>query len=220
MKTVKLTETKNEELVDTKNEKLEDVKSKSKSENQNETKSKATSENQNENQNETKSKSKSENQSENQGENQGESKKNPKKGELTNREYSTLLEASFENKIDFDDLKTEAIKRLKDVISAAYSDIKRLHESKTQVSDFIRMSRAEQSNKVLQISSGSLEQRLGYDRETYTSVTAPKTPDEAVIYTLLACIGWDATARLCGISDTPTAKKSKSDKGSNVVLNF
>lgn len=149
----------------------------------------------------------------------GESK-NPKKGELTNRKYSTLLDAAQANDIDFEKLKTEAIKRLKDVISSAYEDIKRLHESKTPVSDFIKMSRAEQSNKVLQISSGSLEQRLGYDRETYTSVTKATTPDEAVLYTLLACIGWDATARLCGIKDTPTSKKSKSETNSTVTLNF
>lgn len=146
--------------------------------------------------------------------------KNPKKSELTNRKYSTLLDAAKANDIDFEMLKTEAIKRLKDVISTAYESIKRLHDSKTQVSDFIRMSRAEQSNKVLQISSGSLEQRLGYDRETYTSVTKATTPNEAVLYTLLACIGWDATARLCGIDDTPTAKKSKSDTNSTVALDF
>ena len=146
--------------------------------------------------------------------------KTPKKGELTNRKYSTLLDAAKAHDVDFGTLKTEAIKRLKDVIAAAYESIKRLQDSKTQVSDFIRMTRSEQSNKVLQISSGSLEQRLGYDRETYTSVTAPTTPDEAVLYTLLACIGWDATARLCGINDTPTVKKIKSEKGSNVVLNF
>lgn len=146
--------------------------------------------------------------------------KNSKKSELTNRKYSTLLDAAKANDIDFETLKTEAIKRLKDVISTAYESIKRLHESKTPVSDFIKMSRAEQSNKVLQISSGSLEQRLGYDRETYTSVTKATTPDEAVLYTLLACIGWDATARLCGINDTPTAKKSKSDTNSTVALNF
>lgn len=150
-------------------------------------------------------------------ESKGEIKNTPKKGELTNRKYSTLLDAAKANDID---LKTEAIKRLKDVIATAYDEIKRLHESKTQVSDFIKMSRAEQSNKVLQISSGSLEQRLGYDRETYTSVTTPKTKDEAVIYTLLACIGWDATARLCGINDATTGKKPKSEKGSNVVLDF
>ena len=153
------------------------------------------------------------------GETTGETK-TPNKSELTNRKYSTLLDAAKDNGIAPDKLKEEAINRLKDVISAAYESIKRLHESKTQVSDFIRMSRAEQSNKVLQISSGSLEQRLGYDRETYTSVTAPATPDEAVLYTLLACIGWDATARLCGINDTPTAKKSKSETNSTVVLNF
>lgn len=146
--------------------------------------------------------------------------KNPKKSELTNRKYSTLLDAAKANDIDFETLKTEAVKRLKDVISTAYESIKRLHESKTPVSDFIKMSRAEQSNKVLQISSGSLEQRLGYDRETYTSVTKATTPDEAVLYTLLACIGWDATARLCGIDDTPTAKKSKSDTNSTVALDF
>ena len=149
-----------------------------------------------------------------------EPKNTPKKGELTNREYSTLLDAAKANDIDFEMLKTEAIKRLKDVISTAYDSIKRLHDSKTQVSDFIRMSRAEQSNKVLQISSGSLEQRLGYDRETYTSVKKATTPDEAVLYTLLACIGWDATARLCGINDAPTAKKSKSDTNSTIMLNF
>ena len=149
-----------------------------------------------------------------------EPKSNPKKCELTNRKYSTLLDAAKANDIDFEKLKTEAIKRLKDVISTAYESIKRLHESKTPVSDFIKLSRAEQSNKVLQISSGSLEQRLGYDRETYTSVTKATTPDEAVIYTLLACIGWDATARLCGINDAPTAKKSKSETNSTVVLNF
>lgn len=143
-----------------------------------------------------------------------------KKSELTNRKYSTLLDAAKANDIEFETLKTEAIKRLKDVISAAYEDIKRLHESKTQVSDFIRMTRAEQSNKVLQISSGSLEQRLGYDRETYTSVEKATTQEEAVLYTLLACIGWDATSRLCGISDTPTAKKSKGETNSNVILNF
>lgn len=153
-------------------------------------------------------------------ESKGEIKNTPKKGELTNRKYSTLLDAAKEKDIDFDVLKTEAIKRLKDVIATAYDEIKRLHDSKTQVSDFIKMSRAEQSNKVLQISSGSLEQRLGYDRETYTSVTAPKTKDEAVIYTLLACIGWDATARLCGINDATTGRKPKSEKGSNVVLDF
>ena len=146
--------------------------------------------------------------------------KTPKKGELTNRKYSTLLDAAKANGIEPDKLKTEAINRLKDVISAAYESIKRLHESKTQVSDFIKMSRAEQSNKVLQISSGSLEQRLGYDRETYTSVTKATTPDEAVIYTLLACIGWDATARLCGINDTPTSKKSKSETNPSVTLDF
>ena len=130
------------------------------------------------------------------------------------------MDAAKANGIEPDKLKTEAINRLKDVISAAYESIKRLHESKTQVSDFIKMSRAEQSNKVLQISSGSLEQRLGYDRETYTSVTTPTTPDEAVLYTLLACIGWDATARLCGINDAPAGKKPKSDTSSNVVLDF
>ena len=146
--------------------------------------------------------------------------KNPKKGELTNRKYSTLLDAAKENGVEFDKLKTEAIKRLKDVISSAYEEIKRLHESKTQVSDFIRMSRAEQSNKVLQISSGSLEQRLGYDRENYTSVKKATTPDEAVLYTLLACIGWDATARLCGIDDTTPSKKNKSDTNSTVTLDF
>ena len=151
--------------------------------------------------------------------NNDEVKNTPKKGELTNRKYSTLLDAAKAHDVDFETLKTEAIKRLKDVIAAAYESIKRLQDSKTQVSDFIRMTRSEQSNKVLQISSGSLEQRLGYDRETYTSVTAPTTPDEAVLYTLLACIGWDATARLCGINDTP-ARKIKSEKGSNVVLNF
>ena len=151
------------------------------------------------------------------GETKGETKK---KCELTNRKYSTLLDAAKENDIDFDTLKTEAIKRLKDVISTAYEDIKRLHESKTPVSDFIKMSRAEQSNKVLQISSGSLEQRLGYDRETYTSVTKATTPDEAVLYTLLACIGWDATARLCGIKDAPTTKKTKTETNSTVTLNF
>ena len=183
-------------LTATKNEKLEDVKS------------------------ETKSKTNNENQNETKNENQSETKNTPKKADLTNRKYSTLLGAAKAHDIDFEQLKTEAIKRLKDVITSAYDDIKRLHDSKTQVSDFIRMSRAEQSNKVLQISSGSLEQRLGYDRETYTSVQAPKSSDEAVLYTLLACIGWDATARLCGISDTPTAKKSKSEKGSNVVLDF
>ena len=147
-------------------------------------------------------------------------KSKSKKCELTNRKYSTLLDAAKANGIDSEKLKTEAIKRLKDVISAAYDNIKRLHESKTPVSDFLKMSRAEQSNKVLQISSGSLEQRLGYDRETYTSVTKATTPDEAVIYTLLACIGWDATARLCGIKDAPTTKKTKSDTNSTVVLNF
>ena len=147
-------------------------------------------------------------------------KTTPKKGELTNRKYSTLLDAAKANGIDSEKLKTEAIKRLKDVIATAYESIKRLHESKTPVSDFIKLSRAEQSNKVLQISSGSLEQRLGYDRETYTSVTKATTPDEAVIYTLLACIGWDATARLCGINDAPTTKKSKSETNSTVVLNF
>ena len=146
--------------------------------------------------------------------------KNPKKGELTNRKYSTLLDAAKANDIDIDKLKTEAIKRLKNVISDAYESIKRLHESKTQVSDFIRMSRAEQSNKVLQISSGSLEQRLGYDRENYTSVTKATTPDEAVLYTLLACIGWDATSHLCGINDAPTTKKNKSDTNSTVTLDF
>ena len=164
---------------------------------------------------------KSELTSEPKGEPTSEPKDTPKKkGELTNRKYSTLLDAAKANDIDFDTLKTEAIKRLKDVISTAYESIKRLHESKTPVSDFIKMSRAEQSNRVLQISSGSLEQRLGYDRETYTSVTKATTPDEAVLYTLLACIGWDATARLCGINDTPTAKKSKSETNSTVVLNF
>ena len=163
---------------------------------------------------------KSKSKSENQGENQSETKNSPKKSELTNRKYSTLLDAAKANGIDSEKLKTEAIKRLKDVIASAYEDIKRLHESKTQVSDFIRMTRAEQSNKVLQISSGSLEQRLGYDRETYTSVIAPTTPDEAVIYTLLSCIGWDATARLCGVNDAPTSKKSKGETNSNVVLNF
>ena len=146
--------------------------------------------------------------------------KHPKKEELTNRKYSTLLDAAKANGIEFDELKSEAIKRLKDVIATAYESIKRLHDSKTQVSDFIRMSRAEQSNKVLQISSGSLEQRLGYDRETYTSVKKATTQEEAVLYTLLACIGWDATARLCGINDTPTAKKSKSDTNSTVALDF
>ena len=150
----------------------------------------------------------------------GENKNTPKKRELTNRKYSTLLDATRVNDIEYDTLKNEAIKRLKDAIDAAYEDIKRLHESKTQVSDFIRMTRAEQSNKVLQISSGSLEQRLGYDREKYTSVTAPKTPSEAILYTLLACIGWDSTARLCGIKDTPTAKKNKSETNSNVTLDF
>ena len=158
--------------------------------------------------------------SEHKSENQSETKNTPKKSELTNRKYSTLMTGAMHNGIDYDTLKTEAITRLKDVISSAYEDIKRLHESKTQVSDFIRMSRAEQSNKVLQISSGSLEQRLGYDRETYTSVPAPKSSDEAVLYTLLACIGWDATARLCGIKDESTAKKHNSEKGSNVVLDF
>lgn len=143
-----------------------------------------------------------------------------KKGELTNRKYSTLLDAAKSNGIDFDKLKTEAITRLKDVIANAYESIKRLHESKTPVSDFIKMSRAEQSNKVLQISSGSLEQRLGYDRENYTSVTKATTPDEAVIYTLLACIGWDATSRLCGIKDETTGKKNKSETNSTVTLNF
>ena len=152
--------------------------------------------------------------------NNEEVKNTPKKSELINRKYSTLLDAAQTNGIESEKLKTEAIKRLKDVISAAYESIKRLHESKTQVSDFIRMSRAEQSNKVLQISSGSLEQRLGYDRETYTSVTAPTTPDEAVLYTLLACIGWDATARLCGINDAPTARQSKSATNATVSLNF
>ena len=147
-------------------------------------------------------------------------KNTPKKGELTNRKYSTLLDAAKANDIDFEKLKTEAIKRLKDVISSAYENIKRLHESKTQVSDFIRMSRAEQSNKVLQISSGSLEQRLGYDREKYTSVEKSKTIEEAVIYTLLACIGWDATARLCGIKDAPTSKRTKSETNSTVTLDF
>ena len=146
--------------------------------------------------------------------------KNPKKSELTNRKYSTLLDAAKANDIDFEMLKTEAIKRLKDVISTAYESIKRLHESKTPVSDFIKMSRAEQSNKVLQISSGSLEQRLGYDRETYTSVKTATTPDEAVMYTLHACIGWDATARLCGINDTPAGKKPKSETNSTVALDF
>ena len=165
-------------------------------------------------------KSESQSESQSQSENQSETKSSPKKSELTNRKYSTLLDAAKANAVNAETLKTEAINRLKDVISAAYKSIKLLHESKTQVSDFIKMSRAEQSNKVLQISSGSLEQRLGYDRETYTSVTAPKTPDEAVIYTLLACIGWDATARLCGVKDAPTAKKPKSEKGSNVVLDF
>lgn len=154
------------------------------------------------------------------GEPTNDSKNTPKKRELTNREYSTLFDAIKENEIEFETLKTEAIKRLKDVISTAYDSIKRLHESKTPVSDFIKMSRAEQSNKVLQISSGSLEQRLGYDRETYTSVKTATTPDEAVIYTLLACIGWDATARLCGINDAPTAKKSKSETNSTVVIDF
>ena len=158
--------------------------------------------------------------SESKGESKGESKNTPKKSELTNRKYSTLLDAALANEIDFEQLKTEAIKRLKEAIDAAYEDIKRLHESKTQVSDFIHLSRAEQSNKVLQISSGSLEQRLGYDRETYTSVPKAKTPDEAVIYTLLACIGWDSTARLCGIKDTPNAKKNKSETNSNVTLDF
>lgn len=153
-------------------------------------------------------------------ESKGESKNTPKKSELTNRQYSTLLDAALENGVEFEKLKTEAIKRLKDVIATAYEDIKRLHESKTQVSDFIRMSRAEQSNKVLQISSGSLEQRLGYDRENYTSVKTAKTPMEAVIYTLLACIGWDATARLCGIKDAPTSKKTKSETNSTVTLDF
>lgn len=149
-----------------------------------------------------------------------ESDKKPKKGELTNRKYTVLLDAAKANNIDFEQLKTEAVKRLNEVISNAYESIKRLHESKTPVSDFIKMSRAEQSNKVLQISSGSLEQRLGYDRETYTSVPKATTADEAVLYTLLACIGWDATARLCGITDTPTAKKTKSETNSNVVLDF
>ena len=143
-----------------------------------------------------------------------------KKDELTNRQYATLLDAANTNGVKSESLKAEAIARLRDVIESAYESIKRLHESKTQVSDFIRMSRAEQSNKVLQISSGSLEQRLGYDRETYTSVPSPQTQDEAVLYTLLACLGWDATARLCGIHDAPTAKKSKSEKGSSVSLNF
>ena len=147
-------------------------------------------------------------------------KNTPKKAELTNRKYSTLLDAAKSNGIDSETLKKEAIKRLKDVIENAYESIKRLHESKTQVSDFIKMSRAEQSNKVLQISSGSLEQRLGYDRETYTSVEKATTQDEAVLYTLLACIGWDATARLCGINDAPTGKKSKSETNSTVTLNF
>lgn len=150
--------------------------------------------------------------------NDGKSK--PKKGELTNREYSTLFDAIKANDIDFEDLKTEAIKRIKDVISTAYESIKRLHDSKTPVSDFIGLTRAEQSNKVLQISSGSLEQRLGYDREKYTSVRKAKNPDEAVLYTLLACIGWDATARLCGIKDAPTTKKTKNDTNSTVVLDF
>lgn len=147
-------------------------------------------------------------------------KSTPKKSELTNREYSTLFDAIKANDIDFDKLKTEAITRLKDVIDTAYDSIKRLHDSKTPVSDFIHMSRAEQSNKVLQISSGSLEQRLGYDRDKYTSVTKAKTPDEAVLYTLLACIGWDATARLCGIKDTPAAKKTKTETNSNIDLDF
>ena len=147
-------------------------------------------------------------------------KSSPKKGELTNRQYSTLLDSAKANNIDFEKLKTEAVNRLKDVIATAYDSIKRLHESKTPVSDFIKMSRAEQSNKVLQISSGSLEQRLGYDRENYTSVTKATTPDEAVIYTLLACIGWDATARLCGIKDAPATKKNKSETNSTVTLNF
>lgn len=147
-------------------------------------------------------------------------KTTPKKVTLTNRQYSTLMDAAKANGIDVETLKNEAIQRLKAVISTAYENIKRLHESRTQVGDFLRLTRAEQSNRVLQISSGSLEQRLGYDRETYTSVKAPMTPDEAVLYTLLACVGWDATARLCGINDTPTGKKHKSEKGSCVVLNF
>ena len=151
---------------------------------------------------------------------ESQAERKPKKGELTNRKYSTLLDAANANGIDFDDLKTEAVTRLKDVIETAYASIKRLHDSKTPVSDFIRMSRAEQSNKVLQISSGSLEQRLGYDREKYTSVTKATTPDEAVLYTLLACIGWDATARLCGIKDAQNTKKTKSETNSTVVIDF
>ena len=196
MKEEKLTKTKNDELVDTAS------KAASKAEGKAEGKDESKAEGKAESKDESKDKSK------------------PKKAELTNRKYSTLLDAAKANDIDFEKLKNEAVNRLKDVISSAYEDIKRLHESKTQVSDFIRMSRAEQSNKVLQISSGSLEQRLGYDRETYTSVTKATTPDEAVIYTLLACIGWDATARLCGIHDTPTAKKSKSETNSTITLNF
>ena len=187
---------KNEKLNETKTEKLEEVKSETKNTpKKGEPKGEPTSEPTSE-------------------------PKKPKKGKLTNRKYSTLLDAAKENGVEFEKLKTEAIARLKDVITTAYVSIKRLHESKTQVSDFIHMSRAEQSNKVLQISSGSLEQRLGYDRETYTSVPKSTTPDEAVIYTLLACIGWDATARLCGINDTPTAKKSKSETNSTVKLDF
>lgn len=154
------------------------------------------------------------------GKTDGKTKSTPKKGELTNREYSTLLDAAKANNIDFEKLKTEAVTRLKDVITTAYESIKLLHESNTPVSDFIKMTRAEQSNKVLQISSGSLEQRLGYDRDNYTSVKKATTPDEAVIYTLLACIGWEATSRLCGIKEASATKKNKSETNSTITLNF
>lgn len=143
-----------------------------------------------------------------------------KKENLTNRQYSTLLDAAKTNKIKIETLQEKAVAELKAVISSAYESIKKLNESKTPVSDFIHLTRAEQSNKVLQISSGSLEQRLGYDRETYTSVEPPKTKEDAILYTLLACIGWDATARLCGIVETNAPKKAKSPKASAVSLNF
>ena len=200
MKNEKLTNAKNDELLDTNSKGDKEAKNAPKN---GEPKGEPTSEPKGEPTSETKAEP-----------------KNPKKGELTNRKYSTLLDAAKANDVDLDTLKTEAIKRLKDVISSAYEDIKRLHESKTPVSDFIKMSRAEQSNKVLQISSGSLEQRLGYDRETYTSVTKATTPDEAVIYTLLACIGWEATSKLCGIKEASTTKKSNGETKSTVVLDF
>lgn len=155
---------------------------------------------------ETKPETKPETAPKSEGEGEGESKS--KKANMPNRPYDELEKAITKSPDLLDELKAKAKSLLMAQIESNIKALQSISKSTAPVGAFIRLSRAAQSNMVLQISSGSLEQRLGYDRENYTSFATPENAVQALIYTLSAFLGYDETAKACGVH-TATAPKSK-----------